>query len=124
MTTIEEALVTLIENNEDITAIVEDRIRAVELPLDCPLPAISYTVISDPNHQIVGYPRIQLSVFAKTYPMAKLISNYLRVMLAGYTGIVDGKHIIRISPENSLDLSDSSAGVYHIENDYKVIYRR
>lgn len=124
MVLIEEALVSLIKTNADITALTGSRIIAVELPLDYPLPAITYTVISDPNHQVAGTPRIQLSVYAETYKQAKLISSYLRDTLEGYTGIVDGKTIIRIIPENSQDMSTNSAGCHHIVNDFKVMYRR
>jgi hypothetical protein len=124
MATVEENLITLIKTSPDIIALVGDRIKPVELPLNCPLPAITYTVISDPNHQVAGYPRIQLSVYSFSYGEMKAISDFLRDKLKGYTGIIDGMHIIRISPENSNDISNDAAGVFGRANDYKIIYRR
>jgi hypothetical protein len=124
MASIEEALITLIKTSTEITALVGDRIKPVELPLNCPLPAISYTIISDPKHQVAGLPRVQLSVYTLSYPQVKLISDSLRDLLAGYTGVIDGKHIIRISPENSNDVTTETPGVFHKANDYKIIYRR
>ncbi len=124
MATIEENLVTLMKTSTDITSLVEDRIKPVKLPLNCPLPAISYTVISDPNHQVAGYPRIQLSVYSFDYGEMRTISGYLRDLLAGYTGVVDGTRIIRISPENSSDIPNDDSGVFGRADDYKIIYLR
>lgn len=122
METIEETLVTLLQTNTALISLIEDRIRPVELPLECPLPAIAYTLISESRHQVAGNPRIQYSVFSNSYPQAVLISRYLKETFEGYSGIINSQTVVRIYLENSYDANDSDAGVFQRVNDFKIVY--
>ncbi len=122
MEAIEETLLSLLNTNTDLIAIVDDRIRPVELPLDCPLPAISYTIVSDPRHQIAGSPRIQYSLFAYSYPEIVEMSKYIKATFEGFSGIINSRVIVRIYPENSYDSSDSDPIIYQRVLDFKIVY--
>ncbi len=124
MEAIEETLLSLLNTNTDLIAIVEDRIKPVELPLDCPLPAISYTIVSDPRHQIAGSPRIQYSLFSYSYPEIVEMSEQIKLTFEGFSGVVNSRTIIRIYPENSYDSSDSDPIIFQRVLDFRIVYIR
>lgn len=121
---IEAALVSILKADSAVTALVGTRIYPVQLPLNCTFPAISYFNVSDPFQRITGYPRIQISCWAKDYAQVLNLKSAVETTLNGYSGIVNGVNIEMIAPLSAEDYYDSDTGIYHIPYDFKIIYRR
>jgi hypothetical protein len=124
MTLIEEALRSILLADSTLSAYVGTRIYPVQLPLDCVLPALAYSEVSNPYRRITGNPRFQIDIFSEDYTEAKNIRAALGSALDGYSGTVAGCNIEIIVPLDSQDDYDSAAGVFHIPYDFKIIYRK
>ena len=123
MTIIDEAIFSILSGDSGVSAIVGNRIYPMQLPLDCTLPALSYFKPSNPYKQITGSPRFQIDCWAEDYLACQLLRDLVQVALDGYAGTVNTVNIIRIIPLEAPDMYDSTAGVYHIPYDFRVIYR-
>lgn len=108
----------------NISQYVGTRIYPKEIPLSSALPAISYSIISDPYKQISGFQRVQISVWSEDYTECGDIYKTITDALEGYSGIVNGINIMRIVPIDAHDDYSATTGVYHIPADYKVIFRK
>lgn len=121
---IESAIRSLLLSDSKIIKCASNRIFPLELPLNCKLPAISYSKISNPYKQVVGFPRFQISCWAEDYQQCLDLCKAVTDKLEGYSGLVNGVNIERIIPINAPDFYSASTGVYHIPIDFKVIYRK
>lgn len=126
MTTIEEALRTLLLADPTVSGVVETRIYPMQLPLDCTLPAISLHKISNPNNHLidVASPRFQLSCWAEDYLEVQELKNAVIDALNRYKGVASGVHIKQIVYLDASDALESVTGIYHVPVDMKVIYQR
>jgi len=111
-------------SDPNISQYVGTRIYPYAVPLSSALPAISYSIISDPYKQISGFQRVQISVWSEDYTECGDIYKTITDTLEGYSGIVNGVNIIRIVPLDAHDDYSATTGVYHIPADYKVIFRK
>jgi len=121
---IEAAVRAILLADSTLYGYVGTRIYPMELPLDCELPALAYSQISNPHRRITGNPRIQIDIFSTDYTESKTISSALVSALDGYSGTVSGHNIEIIVPLDSHDDYDSETGIYHIPYDFKIIYRK
>lgn len=121
---IEAAIRSLLLSDPTIYECVGTRIHHVNLPLDCELPAISYSKISNPYKQVVGFPRVQISCWAEDYQQCIDLYTAVTDKLEGYSGLINGVNIERIIPIDAPDDYSASTGVYHIPADFKVIFRK
>jgi hypothetical protein len=121
---IEAAIRALLLSDSTIYECVKTRIFPLELPLDCQLPALSYSKISNPYKKVVGFPRVQISCWAEDYQQCLNLYEAVTGKLEGFSGIVNGVNIERIIPIDAPDDYSSSTGVYHIPADFKVIFRK
>jgi len=121
---IESAIHTILATDLGISQFVGTRIFPLELPLDCQLPALSFSKISNPYRQVVGTPRFQVSCWTKTYKQCLELSQAVTTRLEGFSGSVDGIIIERILPLDSQDFYSADTGIFHIPLDFKIIYRK
>jgi len=124
MTTIDEAVRAILVANSGVYALVGTRVYPAVLPLDCALPALSFSKISNKYKQIAGVPRFQISCWTEDYLECQNLKQVVETALDGYAGTISGITIIRIIPLEAPDLYESETGVYHIPYDFKVIYKK
>ena len=124
MTIIDEAVRSILAANAGVSALVGTRIYPAVLPLDCTLPALSFSKISNAYKQIAGVPRFQISCWTEDYLQCQTLKQAVETALDGYSGTVGTITIIRIIPLDAPDLYEQEPGVYHIPYDFKVIYRK
>jgi len=124
VTVIDEAVRSILAANTEVSALVGTRIYPAVLPLDCALPALSYSKISNAYKQIAGVPRFQISCWTEDYLQCQTLKQAVETALDGYSGTVSGIEIIRIIPLSAPDFYESETGVYHIPYDFKIIYRK
>jgi hypothetical protein len=111
---IETALVTLLNGNAGVNALLGGRIRPLVTPQEMARPNLAYQRISNTRNRAHTGPsgtqntRIQLTVQALTYESAKTVMAAIVALLECYQGTVDGIRIDRIFIENDLD-GESSA---------------
>lgn len=121
---IEAALCSILLNDTVLYGLVGTRVFPVELPLDCALPALAYSEISNPHRRITGNPRFQIDIFSEDYTESKTVKGALEAALDGYSGVTGGHNIEIIVPLDSSDFYDSETGIYHISYDFKIIFRK
>lgn len=110
--------------NSSVFNLVNSRIYAGELPLNCSFPAISIYKPSNPYSRVAGSPRVQVSCWAYDPLQVQRLAKAVEQALDGYSGIVEGIEVIRIVPLDAPDLPKDPAGLYQIPYDFTVIYRK
>lgn len=121
---IEAALRSILLNDTVLYGLVGTRVFPVERQLDCALPALAYSEISNPYRRITGNPRFQIDIFSEDYTESKTVKGALEAALDGYSGVTEGHNIEIIVPLDSSDFYDSETGIYHISYDFKIIFRK
>lgn len=121
---IQAAIRSILLNDPAVKGIVGTRMFPLELSLDCSLPALSYSRVSNPYKQVAGIPRFQVSCWSEDYLECHNLAKAVIGALEGYAGIVNSVNIIRIIPIDAPDLFEAGTGVFHIPCDFKVIYRK
>lgn len=108
----ETRIVSLLENDAAISALVSDRIYPNAVPETGSVPAIIYTMISDNrekdfdgSNEIIKQ-RLQLSVWSKSYATSKQITKEIIRLFDSYKGEYDGIKFHSIFLENAVDLFD------------------
>ena len=139
---VEAAIVALLASNEDVSAIVADRIRPLALKQGDALPALVYQKISDVPDYVMGGQsgltdaRIQITCWAANdaggYSQVKQLAEAVRCALSGYMGTVtsgaDSLDIDFIELNNQTDLYDPEIArgwpVCAVQSDFMVTYRQ
>jgi hypothetical protein len=124
MTIIDEAIFTILSGNSGVSAIVGTRIYPMQLPLECTLPALSFSKPSNPFRRVSGSPRFQIDCWAEDFLQCQHLRDMVETALNGYAGLVNSVNIIQIIPLEAPDMYDSTTGVYHIPYDFRVIYKK
>lgn len=90
----EAGLYALLAGESTISALVSDRITPVRLPIDSPMPALTFKVIggsSDATFDTSGLqsPRIEFACFGATHLQACALRDTVRKFLNGYRGLLN-----------------------------------
>lgn len=121
---IEVAIVDLITKNSGIIALIGDRIYPLRLPQDVIFPAMTYSVISNPEGHIThwGNPRIQLDVFSERFLEGRDISTRIKNLLRGYSGI-DNTNAVKIKQIVFINWQDipEMDNLYRVSMDFKIL---
>lgn len=128
MSSIEETLVSIIQNDTSLAASVGSRVYPGRLPeglsmaADSPdLPALAYSLTSEREmYEVpVAYSLIQVSVFGRTYSEVKQVAKEVRLAFHRYKGgIVMGGTFV-----NELDLTDPTTGLPYCPVDIRLAYK-
>jgi hypothetical protein len=119
----------ILANNAGLTATVPaTAIAAGVVPINTDLPAISITQISSVPYNHVGAPgnfytdRVQVTVEATSYPLAKSIISLVRAAFTTYQrGMVNGFKCDSVQPDIAgPDLEDTQAGIHSQSLDFIV----
>ena len=133
MSLIGEALVTRLESQGGLTALVGTRIYPERLPQNPTYPAIAVSRIASErpvsllgSSGIVGA-RYQFDVYAKTYAAVKAAVEQLRLALDSFAGTVDGVVIQEVGFESDVDVNEHrdtepTSPVRHVAADFEVWY--
>jgi hypothetical protein len=129
--TIEKGLITYLEGQASITAIIgngdsPETIRAYPmiLPQDWTAPAITFQRISANRWRHLAGPagrnavRVQIDCYAATYNGAKTLAEAVRGVLDGYTGTMGTFTVGAVSLENDLDGYNADTDIYRIVQDF------
>lgn len=79
---------SLLQADAPVVALLGERVYPILAPQNTPFPYVTYQVISQNGNETMGCvleddARVQLSIFAKTYPNVCAISAATRAALAG-----------------------------------------
>lgn len=129
--TVETVLVSILNANENVAALIAGRIFPNAIPQKEIMPAIVYQQISGrldyANDGATGLssPRVQLVCWDDTYAGAKTLAKAVESALSGYTGIVDDiqiQGIFKIDEGDMPELNNSEEGLrrYGIRQDYEI----
>lgn len=121
----------IVANAPLIAQIPAIRIYAGVAPVNTVIPAIAITQISGQQHNTVAMTespyifteRVQITVFAKTYPLQKSYLSLIRAALPNQHGTINGFNTDSILPDiESPDMYDSVALIYMQGYDFIVRY--
>lgn len=121
----------LVANAPLIAQVPAIRIFAGDLPENTVIPAIEITQISGLQHNTVAMTespflsteRVQITVFAKSYPLQKSYLSLIRAALPNTRGIINGFNTDSILPDiESPDMKDYVALIYMQGYDFIVRY--
>ncbi len=127
---IEEAVVSILQNDAAVAALVADRIQPLVVT-GLSLPAISFQKVSgepDRTHQGsngLDQSRIQVDAWSQTYEQAKDLGKAIRSALEDSRGLTSGTNILGSGLESDNDFfepdrptQDSEERIYRVSADY------
>jgi hypothetical protein len=123
---IEHAIRSLLANNEELTAIVGDRIYYVTAPEKVATPYLVLSKVSALRDHVHSGPaglasvRMQVSIIADTYLGTKEIATLIQTTLQGFRGQSESMDIDGIFYMNEVDIYD---GIYILAVDYQVLHK-
>jgi len=125
---VEEAFRALIVSDPVVSGLIGSRLYPIQLPQKPTLPAVVYTVISDPRvYSMKGpsglsYTRFQLDVYGKTYEGTKAAFEAIDRKIGGFRGMFAGVNINSIVLEDPgpQDGYEDDLAVYSRTADYRV----
>jgi len=129
MTTIEEALKTLVTANPAFVQLAQLGWYPNLVPQDAQLPAVAYQVITtQPAHAHDGPTGLirttfQFTIDARSYAEVKRTARAVRQVLDGYRGTVDGVVIGAILWQNENDGYSEQSAVTTVRQDFMVEYQ-
>lgn len=112
-----------------LAALVGTRVYPSNLPQSPTLPAVAYTRISRSRESVMGIDtdlargRYQLTVFAPTYLVAKLVLEQIRAAFQRYRGTSAGVVVDETFIENDRDGYDPTLGLHAPSIDILMHYR-
>lgn len=121
-----EALYSFLSADDNVIALVEDRIYPAQNAEIGQLPCIVYQQISGPRaHSLQGasacaHPRMQLNCFAATYLEAKQLADAVRKAIDGYKGIWLTLDIYGVILLNELDVYEDDPQIHRVILDFKI----
>lgn len=122
----EQAIVNILENDIDVSAIIGDRIFPVVIPQEKSLPAITYErVDTDPNDTKSGVstldvPLIDIDLWGKDFAVLKDLAKKIRTALDRFSGTKQGIIIQSIQYQNQIVGFSSEKELHHLTQTYKV----
>ena len=132
MATIDEAIITHLESQAGLTALVSQRIRFDQLDQGETLPAVVVKKISDRKlHTLTGQldlaqPMYQFTALALTKSAAKSVAAQLKLALSDYAGTLSGIAVQYIQLQNELSsvekTADGTTKVYFEDLEFEVNY--
>ena len=120
---IEAAIVSLLEGDAAVAAMVGTRIYPAAIPQGEPAPSIAYWRVSTGRRLRYDAPdgtssaRYQLDMQASDYTAARALAAAVRHALNGYRGSVAGEQIHHISLPNEQDIFDRDVGAHRVALD-------
>ena len=125
---IEQALLSLLLNDDDLKSLVGGRIYYNCAPQDVEIPYVVLFKVAGPREHShdgrshLAHPRIQFSVFADTYMAAKEVTQCIQNVLDGFQGESDGVQIQSCLYINEVDMYEPDIGLHHIASDYELFH--
>jgi hypothetical protein len=117
------AIRSILLADSTVSGLVGTRIYPLELPLQCSLPALTYSFISNPFQIVMRSARCQINCFGDDYMARETLNQAVEDALKFYTGSVSGETIEIICPEGCYNhIKDSKSGFYYLPIDFKVNY--
>lgn len=117
--------------HEPLTALVGDRVMVGTIPLATELPAVGIkeigrveadTVCRDSPATLVTA-RIQVTVYAATYPVQKAVLAAAKLGRGVFTGDIAGVPVRSVLRDSvGPDMSDEDAAIFEQSRDFKVTY--
>lgn len=129
---IEQALMTFLKAQSDVTDLVSTRIYFVRAPQDVSEPYIVVSKVSGPREHSheggdgMASPRFQLSSFSTSYATVKGIAAALQTVLQGYSGTMGGESGVKVGNilySNEVDLYEEDTRLHHVAADYIIWHR-
>jgi len=127
---IEESLRTKILADSDVTDDIGQRLYILKLPQNPTYPAVTYFKVSNARHHDldVAMPRYQFDVWMdatiqNSYLTARRVADNIRKALQRESGNWSGISVIQAVYLGETDLYEENTELYHVAQDYKVIYR-
>lgn len=126
----EQAIITRLLADSNITGIVSARIYYMEVPADPTYPYVFMQMIDDPDEShIIGAdgsnPRFQIDSIDRntTLTNVKALDNYIRSSLNEFSGTMDGITFYKIMPGGYRELPESG-GIIRLSRDFLVMWER
>lgn len=122
----EQAIVDVLENDADVSAIIGDRIFPLVIPQEKALPAITYErVDTDPNDTKSGASTldgdlIDLDLWGKDFAVLKDLAKKIRTTLDRFSGTRQGIIVQSIQYQNQVVGFSAEKNIYHLIQTYKV----
>lgn len=111
-------LVTFLENDAGISALIGTRIYPQILPQDPTFPAITYSQTSGVRDRVIregpsgrARPRITINCWGERYSQARALADAVRIALDGYRGIMGSTDVGGVRLDNEFDLFEEEAGI-------------
>ncbi len=114
--TLQEDLVSALEDDAGVGVVIGDRIYPLSFPTDATFPCVTYSTITAPVEQAVDRTvhaqrsGIQVDHWAETYASAKASAAAARAALLGMAGNTVDLHEVRLW--NEMDSRDADSGLY------------
>lgn len=114
-----------------VTALVGQQVYAGDIPQTVTLPAIGIKEISRDEQDTVARSgpvtlvtaRVQVTVYAKSYPEQKVILNAAKLGAGTHTGTISGVEVRSVLRDTvGPDMGDSSIPTFEQSRDFKVAY--
>ena len=127
MSLIEQGLLTHLQADAGITAIVDGRIDAVVSPQNETLPRITFQRISSNRVMSFGGPsgltrgRFQIDCWAATYDDSKNLAEAVRLAMDGFSGLM-GDVPVRVILLTDNDLFEANPKTYRVSMDFAIWY--
>lgn len=121
---IEIGVVSLLEANSALTALIGTRLYPVLLPEVATYPCVTYNVVSSTNDYTfetkeISRKRIDFNCFGETYIDCKAVKQALRNVVDGYVGtLTDGTRVLGTFSGTELDFFEDHARVYRVLAEY------
>jgi len=126
---IEKAIVSILQNDPSVSALVSDRIYAFRLPQNVVLPAITYFRVStyrvvthDQSSVGLSNPRFQFNLYSNSIDVCKQLALAVREAFLGYQGevtVTNKVSVYAILPESEIDIIEADLDLYYTVVDYK-----
>ena len=121
----------LVANAALVAAVRALRVFAGDVPLNSALPAIGITDVSgiprntvsmkEPDRVLTA--RVQVTVYAATYPSQKVILDLVRKAVPNTFGMVGSVKVLSILPSTvSSDMKNDDATIFMQSRDFKITY--
>lgn len=124
MTTIADALYTLLTSDDDVEAIVGLKVYPNRAGENAEAPFIVFQRISGERvHSLSGpsglaRPRYQIDAYAAAYEDAVALGDAVRAAIDGYRETVGDLQIQGVLSESDQDIFDEEAGLHRVSADY------
>lgn len=121
---IEAGIVSLLQGNYALAALIGTGLYPVLLPEGAVYPCVTYSVVSSTNTysfetKEVSRKRIDFNCFGNTYSDCKAVKQAIRNALDGYVGtFADGTRVIGTYRGVELDFFEDDARVYRTLTEY------